>query len=206
MIVQEAKLKYKKENLEFIIGSAIEIPLKDNSVDIVISFETIEHHDRHDEMMDEIKRVLKSNGMLIISSPDKLYYSDVRNFNNQYHVKELYRQEFVDLISKSFSKIQLLTQKFTNGNSVIEEASTNNAVRFFSGNYIEITDIFINPLYLIAIASDYTFEKHRLSIFDGTDCVETDFKNKIDKIYSSNSYKLGHLLLIPIKYIKIFLS
>jgi ubiquinone/menaquinone biosynthesis C-methylase UbiE len=202
MIVQAAKFKYKKENLEFLTGSAIEIPLNDNSVDIVISFETIEHHDNHDEMMGEIKRVLKSNGMLIISTPDKLFYSDVRNFNNQFHVKELYKQEFVDLISKNFSEIQLLTQKFTNGNSVVEENTTNNEVRFFSGNYTELTDIIINPFYLIAIASNETFKKHKLSVFDGSYSVNMDFKNKIDKIYSSNSYKLGHLILLPFKILK----
>lgn len=205
-IVQEAKLKYKKENLEFITGSAIEIPLKDSSVDVVISFETIEHHDKHDEMMSEIKRVLRLDGLLIISSPDKLFYSDVRKFKNQFHIKELYKQEFFDLIAKNFSEIQLLTQKYSNGNSIIEDNTINNQVRFFSGNYTEIKNIKINPLYLIAIASDYTFEKHTLSVFDGSYSLEADFKNKIDKIYSSTSYRLGHLLLNPLKFLKKILS
>lgn len=206
IIIQEAKIKYRKENLEYLTGSAIRIPLNDNSIDVVVSFETIEHLDKHLEMIDEIKRVLTSNGMLIISSPDKLFYSDARNFNNQFHVKELYKQEFVDLISKSFSKIQLLTQKYTNGNSLIEDDTTNNKVRFFSGNYTEITDVIINPLYLIAIASDNTFANQKSSIFDGIQSVDTDFKNKIDKIYSSNSYKLGHLILLPIKFLKRILN
>lgn len=201
VIIQAAKFKYKKKNIEFLTGSAIEIPLEDNSVDVVISFETIEHHDQHDEMMREIKRVLKSNGMIIISTPDKLFYSDLRNFNNQFHVKELYKQEFVDLISKNFNHIQLLTQKYCNGNSLVED-TTNNEVRTFSGNYSELTDIKINPYYLIAIASNETFNKHQLSIFDGTYSVNMDFKNKIDKIYSSNSYKFGHLALFPFKILK----
>jgi ubiquinone/menaquinone biosynthesis C-methylase UbiE len=202
IIIQEAKMKYREENLEFLTGSAIKIPLNDNSIDVIVSFETIEHPDKHLEMIDEIKRVLKSNGMLIISSPDKFFYSDERNFNNQFHVKELYKQEFVDLISKSFSKIQLLTQKYTNGNSLIEDDTINNKVHFFSGNYTEITEIIINPLYLIAIASDDTFANQKSSIFDGSHSVDTDFKYKINKIYSSNSYKLGHLILLPIKFLK----
>ena len=51
------------------------IPLPDQSVDLVVSFETIEHHDKHEEMMLEIKRVLRPDGVVIISSPDKQTYS-----------------------------------------------------------------------------------------------------------------------------------
>jgi len=48
----------------------------------VISFETIEHHDEHEQMMKEIKRVLKPSGLLIISSPDKKNYSEDANYTN----------------------------------------------------------------------------------------------------------------------------
>ena len=57
--------------LEFMRGNAAEIPLADNSVDVVVSFETIEHHDRHQEMLSEIRRVLRSDGLLVISSPNR---------------------------------------------------------------------------------------------------------------------------------------
>jgi len=204
--VQEAKLKYIKENLEFITGTTCQIPLKDNSVDVVVSFETIEHHDKHDEMMAEIKRVLKPKGLLIVSTPDKLYYSDVRNYKNQYHIKELYKQEFVDLMVKNFNKIQLLTQKYSNGNSIIQEESTIDMIKFFSGNYEEIVDVVINPLYLIVIASDNIFNEQKSTIFDGNHFIKADFdeqiKNRINHVYSSNSYKLGHLILLPFKIFK----
>ena len=73
--VREASEKYatRQKNLQFIEGSAAAIPAKAASFDVVVSFETIEHHDKHEEMMAEIKRVLRPGGMLIISSPDKLY-------------------------------------------------------------------------------------------------------------------------------------
>ncbi len=207
--VQGAKLKYINNNLEYLTGSTSDIPLKDNSVDVVVSFETIEHHGKHDEMMAEVKRVLRPNGILIISTPDKLYYSDERKFNNQFHIKELYKQEFVDLISKSFSEIQLLTQKYTNGNSVIQDEITNNELQIFSGNYTKITDVIIDPLYIIAIASESVFEKQKLTVFDGSQITAEEFKIQIDnfkiqinKIYSSNSYKFGHLILSPFKFIK----
>lgn len=200
--VKEAKLKYKRENLEFITGGVSQIPLGDNSVDIVVSFETIEHHNEHEQMMSEIKRVLKPKGLLVISTPDKLYYSDERNFKNQFHIKELYKDEFTDLVSKNFSKIQLLTQQYSNGNSIIQDNKSNSELQFFSGNYSDFMDIIIDPLYIIAIASDKTFDEQGLTIFDGSEIIDINFKNQIKKIYSSNSYRLGHLILSPFKILK----
>ena len=82
-------------NLEFVVGSYDAIPLSSESLDIVTSFETLEHHDKHDEMMREIKRVLKPGGVLVISAPNRLTYSEnpqsaSANPNNQFHVKEPY--------------------------------------------------------------------------------------------------------------------
>lgn len=208
--VQEAKLKYKNENLEFLTGSTSHIPIDDNTIDVVVSFETIEHHDEHDEMMNEIKRVLKPEGLLIISTPDKLYYSDQRNFNNQFHIKELYKEEFIDLLSKSFNKIQLLTQKYCNGNSIIQDEKLHNELQIFSGNYSDVSDILVDPLYLIAIVSDNNFEEQKQSIFEGSQIIDAQFNitisntvnNKVNTIYSSTTYKLGHLILFPFKILK----
>src|SRR6185436_20367656 len=70
-VISHASTKYKQSNVKFIPGSATQIPLPDFSVDVVTSFETLEHLEDHTTMMSEIKRVLKLNGILIISTPDK---------------------------------------------------------------------------------------------------------------------------------------
>jgi ubiquinone/menaquinone biosynthesis C-methylase UbiE len=70
--ISHAKKTYSATNLRFTQGSCDAIPLADHSIDVVTSFETIEHHDRHNEMIAEIKRVLKPDGYSIISSPNRL--------------------------------------------------------------------------------------------------------------------------------------
>jgi hypothetical protein len=52
------------------------------------SFETIEHHDKHEEMMREIKQVLKPDGVLIISSSNQLTYSDEPKYSNPFHISK----------------------------------------------------------------------------------------------------------------------
>lgn len=201
--IQTAKLKYKnKKNIEFIIGNANSIPIASNSIDVVVSFETIEHHNEHDAMLFEIKRVLKSNGILIISTPDKLYYSEKRKYNNEFHIKELYKQEFIDLISRYFSIVQLYTQTYLKGNSIIIEDKIENELQFFSGGYLKIEQSIIDPLFMVIIASDVLFESQKKSIFDGSNIINRHVENQIKYIYNSNSYRLGNLLLLPFKILK----
>lgn len=94
-------------NLQYLQGSAAAIPLADDSVDVVVSFETIEHLLEQDEMMAEIRRVLRPDGILVMSSPNKEVYSDQAGYHNEYHVKELYLNEFQALLEKYFPAVEL---------------------------------------------------------------------------------------------------
>ena len=116
----------------------------------------------------EIKRVLKPDGMLIISTPDKLIYSDKRNFKNEFHVKELYKDEFVALISKYFSKSQLLFQNFIGNSSVLMEEQHQRDFKVYTGNYSNTELLEVDPFYLVLIASDYDFKKQNVSLFEGS--------------------------------------
>ena len=197
--VDLASKKYIKKNLSYLVGDVTEISFDDNSIDIIVSFETIEHHNKHDEMMLEFKRVLKPDGILFLSTPDKFHYTDEANFKNKYHIKELYKEEFLKLVNNYFSKNQFLAQKYLGSISVIEEDNINNKVNLYSGNYNAIEQKKVSALYLIAIASDNDFTLQNSSIFEGSKIIE---KKIINDIYNSNSFKLGSFLLYPIKKIK----
>ena len=69
--VRHAATRYRRDNVQFRLGSCIKIPLDSHSMDLVVSFEALEHLDEHKAMMAEIKRVLRPSGVLLISSPDK---------------------------------------------------------------------------------------------------------------------------------------
>jgi hypothetical protein len=77
----------------------------------VVSFETLEHLQAHEELVAGFARVLAANGVLLISSPDKHTYSDVSGFRNEFHVRELYRDELLRLLSPHFPHVRLYGQK-----------------------------------------------------------------------------------------------
>jgi GT2 family glycosyltransferase/SAM-dependent methyltransferase/glycosyltransferase involved in cell wall biosynthesis len=116
--ISHARQNYYYQNLKFLVGSCESIPLPDQSVELVTSFETIEHHDKHEEMMQEIKRVLKPGGLLVISSPNRSVYSDEANFVNEFHVKELYYDELMELLGRHFQYVHCHGQRLATGSFV----------------------------------------------------------------------------------------
>lgn len=158
--------KYKKPNLRFSVGSCSKIPLQDSCVDVIVSFETIEHHDEHEAMMREFKRVLVPGGLIIISSPDKYEYSDVPNFKNEYHVKELYRDEFQNLIKAHFSNHVLAGQKLSYGSSIFSDGVTGQVVSHrFDNQDIKTESGVAGAVYFLAFASDNEIPEINFSFF-----------------------------------------
>lgn len=108
--VSHARAAYAHPNLSFCEGSAAALPLPDASVDLVVSFETIEHHDQQAEMLAEFRRVLRPDGLLLLSSPDKAHFGDMFG-PNPFHFHELYRQELQDLLAVEFNNCEFYDQK-----------------------------------------------------------------------------------------------
>lgn len=109
--VRHAAARYTAMNLDFRVGDCTQIPAADGSFDVVVSFETIEHLTGQERMLAEIKRVLRPDGRLIISSPNKLIYSDARSYENPHHVRELYFHEFRDALRVWFPSVRLFGQR-----------------------------------------------------------------------------------------------
>jgi len=166
-VIGHAIHRYKRDNLEFRLGSCTEIPISDSSIDLVVSFETIEHHDQHDAMMEEIKRVLRPEGVLVISSPEKYEYSVVPNHNNPFHVKELYRHEFENLMGTYFRHVVMYGQRVVYGSGILREDSSG-PIGTYEG--IDGSPLLASgmrrPIYLIAVGSDVELPIVSSSVFE----------------------------------------
>jgi SAM-dependent methyltransferase len=90
------------KRVQFIASSCTGLPLPSASIDVVVSFETIEHLTAADQlgMLIEFARVLTSDGILVMSSPNRRLYRDARNYVNPYHLQELYRDDLARLLAK----------------------------------------------------------------------------------------------------------
>ena len=116
--VEHASSKYASDNLSFRLGPAQELPIESQSIDVVVSFETLEHIEGQHKFLSEIKRVLKPNGLLIMSTPDKNVF--MADDHNHFHLKELDLEEFQDLIAQNFKHQALGLQKALAGSVIME--------------------------------------------------------------------------------------
>jgi SAM-dependent methyltransferase len=120
--VLHASRAYQSANLEYLEGNATQLPLEAASVDIVVSFETLEHFLDHDLFLREVQRVLRPGGVLVISTPDADVYSRAGTTANPFHVRELTRTEFVERLQTSFCNVSLFHQRIIGGSVIFPDS------------------------------------------------------------------------------------
>ena len=109
--VSHATERYRAPNLKFQCADVLALPFNDAHFDRVVCFETLEHLHDHEGLVNELKRVLKPEGLLILSSPNKASSSDEDAHDNPFHCKELYRDELEALLERHFQNYRLFGQK-----------------------------------------------------------------------------------------------
>jgi SAM-dependent methyltransferase len=88
-------------NVTFGLGGAEDIPLQDESVDVVFMFKSLHHVpiDLMDQAMREIQRVLKPNGRLYISEP--VYAGEFNEILRLFHDEQLVREAAFNAVKKA---------------------------------------------------------------------------------------------------------
>lgn len=200
--IQKAALKYKNPVLTFREGSLEAIPCPAGSFDIVTCFESLEHVNDHEKVILELKRVLKENGLLVISTPDKKYYSDKTGYSNPFHLHELYEAELEKLLAPHFSNCRILHQCFCSGSLLINKQARNNP-DFYTGDFnsISITE---KPehTYLLAFCSNNEIPDINTSFFEQGINIQHLLAEKEKEVTGTLSYRLGHFILYPFKLIR----
>jgi O-antigen biosynthesis protein len=91
---------------EFLVGSLHALPFDDASFDMAVCFEVIEHVDDQPLALAELRRVLKPNGVLAISSPNR----DVYPPGNPHHTHEFVPEELEQALGEQFANVRLFRQ------------------------------------------------------------------------------------------------
>lgn len=96
------------------------------SYDLVTAFEVIEHVDEHVQLtlLEGIHRVLAPGGVALVSTPDKQLYSDAKLMKNPFHVREMYRDEYAQLLSRVFPHVRTYEQLSYTGSALVEAGAT----------------------------------------------------------------------------------
>jgi O-antigen biosynthesis protein len=154
--VEHARLTYGTDHVRFIEGSMLDPDLFiDHSFDVVVCFEAIEHVGDHDLLMQVILGALRTDGLVVISTPDRTVYTGLQESSNPFHVHELDRQEFRDVLGRHFKHADLLTQEVATGSvmQALDGGQGGELIRL-SGTDDWTPQPTGAPPYLVALASD----------------------------------------------------
>ncbi|MEO8803297.1 MAG: methyltransferase domain-containing protein [Rudaea sp.] len=155
--IGHAQARYATQaNLAFARGdcTALEVPAA--SFDLVVSFETLEHVAAQEALIAGCAKALTDDGMLIVSSPDKRTYSDASGFRNEFHVRELYRDELLALLGTHFPHVRLYGQKLLFQSAIWSLDSMPQRVlaqTLAAGKLTPRAGLDYEPLYFIALCS-----------------------------------------------------
>lgn len=155
--VQHARQRYAGlANLRFEQGDCTALAMASASCDLIVSFETLEHVAAQEALVAGFARVLTDDGMLVISSPDKRTYSDATGFRNEFHIRELYRDELLALLQPHFRHVRLYGQKLLFQSAIWSEQNHGNGPA--SCATVTATDavepgLTYDPVYFLAVCS-----------------------------------------------------
>jgi ubiquinone/menaquinone biosynthesis C-methylase UbiE len=110
--IEYASTNYPITGLRFIESSCTAVPFPPQSFDVVVAFEVIEHLTEYRAFLDECARLITPEGLLIVSSPNKRYYTETRAQTgpNPFHEHEFEAEEFVRELERVFVNVRLLLQ------------------------------------------------------------------------------------------------
>ena len=101
--IEYAKNNWASDNIEFVVGSAMDIPFPDSTFDTISAFEVFEHLSDWRKFLSELRRVLKPGGVVYISTPNKTLYSPgTKKPINPHHVFEMTIPEFESAVKEFF--------------------------------------------------------------------------------------------------------
>lgn len=105
-----ARRHYTAANLSFARGDCLALDFPPGQFDLVVAFEMIEHLADGGAFLEQASRVLGPGGLLIISTPNRRYYTEERDYTNPFHQREYDAAEFDELLKRYFPERQMFAQ------------------------------------------------------------------------------------------------
>lgn len=151
-----ARNQYRRTNLEYQVMDVADLRLADHAFDMVVSFEVIEHLMDQEKFVAGIARVLKADGLFLVSTPNRSVYRQGEE-PNPFHTREFTGEEFSQLLSGDFRHVHILGQTHFAGIMLRPVSESPPVTEEVSVNHF-LARAPHAPLYYLAVCSNIPFE------------------------------------------------
>lgn len=100
--------KYALDNCHFVTYDGNRIPYESSSFNVIVSFQVIEHVENVDAYLHEMIRVLKPDGKIIISTPNRVHrLAEGQKPWNRFHLREYSVKQLQSVLETCFQHVDL---------------------------------------------------------------------------------------------------
>jgi ubiquinone/menaquinone biosynthesis C-methylase UbiE len=180
----------KENNITFIQA---EVPplkgIKDNSVDFVVTFQVIEHINDDEMFLQEIHRVLKPGGKLILTTPNSM----MSLTRNPWHTREYTPEQMGEVLKISFDNYEL---KGVFGNDKVMDYYNKNKESVRKITRFDILNFqYWLPRWLLQIPYDILNRFNRYNLQDDNQGIVNSLVYTDYSIATSNAECLDHFCI-----------
>jgi SAM-dependent methyltransferase len=198
--IEHARGRYSSiTNLRFEIGHCEDSPQGDQSFDLVVAFELLEHLDSNNQarFLENVRRVLKQDGVFIVSSPDRDEYAETHQSRNEFHKHELTLAELQRFLGSHFKHVHLSAQRVLSLSALWQLEDWRRTPFGFHSRKDLLNDIpnggsFSPPLYIVALCSNFTLPENLLI---ESNSLYLDVSNSDQRKLSQWANQLAHEIL-----------
>ncbi len=203
-LASELKKRYQatENKISFIRGSATKLPLKNNTFDRIFLLDLVEHLHEHelDELLQDLKGLLKENGIIIIhTAPNRKYYDqgykiirvilyllkgvkiekDIRSsYEKNMHVNEQISKSLKKLLKRNGFDAEIRLYDSSHPRNLLEKNLSHHLLSTAILSIIDIpffSEIFCKDIYAVAKKHSNS-PAHIAKVFDGLEKIhETEF-------------------------------
>ena len=146
--------------LRLVRGDCRALPFPAASFDLVVAFEVIEHIEDREKLLAEARRVLAAGGELILSTPNRQYYSESRAVPNPFHVHEFDYEELSAALGRHFPHYRIFLQN--HAASVIFSAPDSSGIE---AALDRATATPTTAHFFVALCSSHALEQHPAFVY-----------------------------------------
>jgi ubiquinone biosynthesis O-methyltransferase len=185
-IITYANEKYSKKNCTFQVMDVTNLSFQDNSFDIVIGMDILEHIEKPEKLINELTRVSKPKAKIFLLTPNYIKHAFLRGGIYPFHVREYTTDTIVEFCGEHFSNYAILSKNIGHIEKIGKDIN-GRSLTFIIAQKLKLFIKNIIPIKVLDFIKSNRIKNQKISLSDilNTTLFQSDiFKHELNQTAS----------------------